>query len=173
MEMRKYAMNYGAVLGLFLVLIALLLWILDIDEQKSIIPSILNNIVIIIFLFYSLTQYRDVESNGFISYGSAVKLGTSVSFFSAIIMAFYTFIYISYLEPEFLSEILHLTEQTLLENNPEISDEEIDLALSMTNKLMQPHWMMILGVLGSTFTGFIISLGLSFFVKRNQPLENI
>ena len=47
MDTRKFAMNYGAVLGLCLALIALLLWVLGVDEQQSVIPSVLNNVVII------------------------------------------------------------------------------------------------------------------------------
>ena len=41
MDTRKFAMNYGSVLGLFLMLIALTLWALGVDEQRSVIPSIL------------------------------------------------------------------------------------------------------------------------------------
>ena len=175
MDTRKFAMNYGAVLGLFLMLIALILWILGIDEQKSVIPSILNNMVIIGFLFYVISHYRDNLNSGFISYAESLKLGTSVSFFSSIIMAFYTFLYITYLNPDMLANILNMTEQAMLETKPDISDEELDLALSMTSKFMQPHWMMIMGVLGGTFMGFLFSLVISIFTKKELEtalLEN-
>ena len=32
----------------------------------------------------------------------------------------------------------------------EISDEELDMALSMTQKMLQPQWMITLSVLGGT-----------------------
>ena len=68
-----------------------------------------------------------------------------------------------------MNEILQQAEQAILESNPEISDEELDLALEMTNKFVQPHWMLILGVLGGTFMGFIYSLIISIFVKKDNP----
>ena len=40
-------MNYGAYLGLGLVLISFTVYILGLEEQKSIIPSLLNNFLII------------------------------------------------------------------------------------------------------------------------------
>ena len=169
MNTRKFAMNYGAVLGLSLVLIALLYWILGVEEQESVIPSILNNIIIIGFLVYAITQYRDSINNGFISYSESLKLGTTVAFFSSIIMALYTFIYISYLNPEMLSNILNMTEQAMLESNPEISDKDLDLALEMTAKFTQPHWLMIMGVLSGTFMGFFYSAIVSFFLKNPNP----
>ena len=171
MDIRKFSMNYGGVLGLLLILIALILWVLGFDEQQSVIPSTLNNLVIIGFLFYAIIQYRDSFNNGFISYSESLKLGTSVAFFSSIIMAFYTFLYITYLNPEMVANIINITEQAMLETNPEISDEELDLALSITNKFMQPHWMMIMGVLGGTFMGFLFSLIISIFVKKENPNE--
>ena len=169
MDTRKFAMNYGSVLGLFLMLIALTLWALGVDEQRSVIPSILNNMVIIGFLIYSIIQYRDNFNDGFISYGSSLKLGTSVAFFSSILMAFYTFIYITYLDPDMLANILKTTEQAVLQTNPDISEEELDLALEMTGNLTQPHWLMIMGVLSGTFMGFFFSAIISFFVKNADP----
>ena len=67
--------------------------------------------------------------------------------------------------------MLAKTEQSILESNPEILDEELDLALEMTAKFVQPHWMLILGVLGGTFMGFIYSLIISVFVKKDNPNE--
>ena len=171
MDTRKFAMNYGAVLGLCLMLIALLFWVLGVDEQQSVIPSILNNVVIIGFLVYAIMQYRDNVNNGFISYSTSLKLGTTVAFFSSVIMAFYTFIYITYLNPDMLVNVLNMTEQAMLEADPEISDQQLDLALSMTTKFMQPHWMMIMGVLGGTFMGFLFSLIISIFLKKENPNE--
>ncbi len=164
-------MNYGAVLGLFLMLIALLFWAFGIDEQQSVIPSILNNLVLIGFLVYAISQYRDNINHGSVSYSESLKLGTSVAFFSSVIMAFYTFLYITYLNPEMVANIINITEQAMLETNPEISDEELDLALSITTKFMQPHWMMIMGVLGGTFTGFLYSLVISIFVKKEIDIS--
>lgn len=162
-------MNYGAILGSCLVFMALLFWLLGLDEQKSIVPSILNNGIIILFLIYTIIQYRDNQHNGFISYSSSLKLGTTVAFFSSVIMALFTFIYISYLNPGMLFEILETTEQAILEADPEISEEMLDLQLEMAGRFMQPHWMMIMSVLGGTFMGFFYSLIISFFVKRQDP----
>ena len=62
-----------------------------------------------------------------------------------------------------------MMEQVLLEANPEISDEMLDLQLEMAARFMQPHWMMIMGVLGGTFMAFLFSLIISIFVKKEDP----
>ncbi len=169
MDTRKFGMNYGALLGGCLVLVSLIIWILGIDEQKSVVPSILNNLLIIGFIIYSISLYRDNFNNGFISYYEALKLGTTVAFFSSVLVAFYTFIYITYLNPDMLDNILNMTEQSILQSRPEISDEELDLVLEMTSRFTQPNWLMIMGLLSGTFMGFLYSLVISFFLKKNYP----
>tara|TARA_B100000902_G_scaffold341958_1_gene345691 strand:- start:3288 stop:3809 length:522 start_codon:yes stop_codon:yes gene_type:complete len=168
MDKRKFAMNYGAILGLALSLFSLLFWAANIDEKQSIIPSILNNALIIAFITYSVIQYRDQYNNKVISYSASLKLGTTIAFFSSIIMAFYTFFYISYLKPDLLSDVLHQTEQSILVSNPEISDENLDMQLEIAAKFMQPHWMMIMSMLGGTFMGFLYSALISLFTKKKD-----
>ena len=65
--------------------------------------------------------------------------------------------------------IIKIAEQEILNSDPEISDEDLDLALSMTQKMLQPQWMSTLSVLGGTFMGFFYSLIISFFVKKDDP----
>ena len=89
---------------------------------------------------------------------SRVKLGTSVVFFASVILAFYTFIFVTFINPEYLENILKVAEQEILNSDPEISDENLDMALSMTQKMLQPQWMITLSVLGGTFMGFFLSL---------------
>ena len=97
MNSRKFAMNYGAVLGLCLVAISAVMWSFGIDKNGSLVPSILNNGFIIAGIVYTIIQFRDTENSGFISYGDSLKLGTSVAFFSSVILTFYTFIFINYI----------------------------------------------------------------------------
>ena len=167
MDIRKFAMNYGAFLGLCLVALAVIMWFVGIDGEPM--RVYIENGLTIAFIAYAIIQYRDINNNGFISYASSLKLGTTIAFFSSIILAFYSVIFISYIDTEALSEIIKLTEQTMLEAQPEISEEELDLALQMVSKFMQPHWMMIMGMLGGTFMGFLYSLIISIFVKKEDP----
>ena len=173
METRKFAMNYGSVLGLSLACVALVLWVLGIDESQSVIPSLLNNLLIIGFIVYAISYYRDNLNNGFISYSESLKLGTTIAFFSSVIMAFYSFIYITYLNPDLLNAVLKEMEQTVLQGDPDISEEKLDLALEMTARFTQPHWLVIMGVLSGTFMGFFYSAIVSFFVKNpdSQKIE--
>ena len=87
MDTRKFAMNYGAYLGLALVMISVIVYFLGLEEQKSIIPSLINNLLIIGSISYSIIIYRDNFNNGLISYSDSLRLGTSVVFFASVILS--------------------------------------------------------------------------------------
>ena len=80
-----------------------------------------------------------------------------------------TYIFVTFINPEYLENIIKIAEQEILNSDPEISDEDLDLALSMTQKMLQPQWMSTLSVLGGTFMGFFYSLIISFFMKKDDP----
>ena len=71
-------------------------------------------------------------------------------------------------QAEAINEIIKYTEQSILESNNEISEEELNMMLEMTGRFTQPHWIMIMGTLGGTFMGFFYSLIISIFVKKND-----
>ena len=63
MDLRRFAMNYGAFLGLCLVAAATLMWAFGLDKSGSIIPSVLNNGLIKISL--ESTSSRKISESGF------------------------------------------------------------------------------------------------------------
>ena len=132
-------MNYGAYLGLGLIVISFIVYLLGLEEQKSIVPSLLNNFLMIGAIVYSVKAYRDNLNGGYISYSQSLKIGTSVVFFASVILAFYTFLFVTFINPEYLENIIKVAEQEILFSNPEISDEDLDMALSMTQKMLQPQ----------------------------------
>ena len=69
---------------------------------------------------YSVIMYRDNFNNGLISYSNSLKLGTSVVFFASVILAFYTYIFVTFIDPEYLENMINITEQEILNSDPEI-----------------------------------------------------
>ena len=164
-------MIYGAYLGIALIVVSLLGHLFGLEEQKSILISLLNNFLMIGAIFYSVITCRDKFNNGFISYANSLKLGTSVAFFASVILAFYKFFFLSITNPDFAINYLNIFEQHILSSKPEILDEELDIMLKIMGKLLQPNWMATLLVLAATFFGFFYSIVISFFVaKENKNL---
>ena len=161
--MKKFSINNGSLIGLVLVACAIITRSLGIDENQSSIPSILNNLVIVFGIYYFIVQYRDTQNSGLISYSESLKLGTSLSFFASVVLAFYTVFYINFIDSEFINNLISQTEQQILMSRPDISDDELDKMLELSSRLTKPHWLFINGMLGITLMGFLFSIFILWF----------
>jgi hypothetical protein len=57
----------------------------------------------------------------------------------------------------------------MYEQNPNMTSEQAEMALSMTEKFMSPGIMAALGIIATLFFGFIISLVGGLIMKNNRP----
>jgi len=162
-------MNYGAIMGLILVAFSIVLEQLGIDPINAKWVTIINYIVYFIFIIYGTYIYREQISNGFISYSIALKLGTSIVFFATIISSFYVYVYAEFINPDMIVDILLNNEEQIYEANPNISDEEMEVAISIIEKFSTPIMLSLIVLLQGTLIGFVFSLLTSAFLKRNKP----
>ena len=62
-----------------------------------------------------------------------------------------------------------LKVQENMEAQGTMSEEQLEMGLSWTRKMMQPLPLFIFGIIGSGIMGFIFSLIISVFLKRDNP----
>ena len=176
-EFWKRVMNYGAILGLVIVLVKIILYLLDIQAtsvQSNIFLGILFIGLYIIILVYIGKHYRDKFAGGFLSYGHTLRLLTMVIFFGAIIISFWEFILVKYIDPELPARVIEETrinlEEFMLNNN--VDEEQIERTVSMLDGEVRPPTMgsFITSILWRTFMGFILALILAIFVRREPSI---
>ena len=71
--------------------------------------------------------------------------------------------------PEFVEDIMKKTRQVMLQQNPNMSSEQAEMAISMTKKFMNPAIVIPATVAMFSFMGFIFSLIIGAFVKNENP----
>jgi uncharacterized membrane protein (DUF106 family) len=96
-------------------------------------------------------------------------MGTLVSFFGSLIIAFFIYVFYTFIDPKALDMIFVQVENQMY--NQGLSDTEIEMAVEMTKKMTNPPFMAIGTVIGLTFWGFLFSLITSAFIKKNNGNE--
>ncbi len=160
----KNALNWGVILGVALIIYSLLMWFLDLSLEKWV--SWVSYLIIIGALIVATKSYRDNTLGGVISYGQALGYGTLVVMFGSIVTAIYTYLFMKFIDPEFIDKILLMTEEQLIEKG--IPDEQIEMGIEMQKKFMTPTIMSLGSIPTYTFIGFIISLITSIFLKKKS-----
>lgn len=163
----KSAMVYGLYLALVLTLFSVILYVsgLILNTKVGYVSIVLTIAGIVIAQIY----YRNRELNGVISYGQAVGFGVAIMLFAGIVTALYTIVLYTFIDPSLIDQMKAVQEEALLQKG--MSEDQIEAAMSMTSKMMTPAWMSIMGLFGSVFSGTIVSLITSIFIKK-QPNED-
>jgi len=165
----KPSLTYGLYLGIALILFSLIMYLLDIDRESPI--MYISYLVMAGGLFWAMISFRDKINGGFVSYGKAFGTGFWTGLFAAIIGSIFTYIYVTMIDPGMIDEILFKAEEQILESSPNMSDEQLDQALSMTEKFTSPIMITIWGFVANVIFATILSLIIAIFVKREGTIE--
>ena len=161
----KVAMNYGTLFGLSGVAVFLLFFFIGTDIQSKL-PQWISYVILCVFIVIGIKSYRDEDLGGYISYGKSLGTGTLISLFGSFISAIFVVLFFKFIAPDMIQRILDSTQQKLTEDG--MSEDQIEMAMLYTIKFMTPIWLFFFSVISTTFMGFIFSLIISIFTKKEQ-----
>ena len=160
------SLMYGIYLGFALIVYSLLLFLLDVDQESWL--KWISYVIMAGGLFWAMVSIRDKELGGYATYGKAFGIGFWTALFAAIISGFFTYIYVIYIDPGLIDEILLKAEESMLEGNPNISDDQLETALMWTERMTSPVMITVWAFVANVIFGTILSLIIAIFAKREN-----
>lgn len=157
----KHVMNWGAILGFVLIAISLAFYLLGMTESSA--AQWISYGCIAAIIYVGSKMKRD-NSGGIMSYGQGLGTGTGIAFFASILVAFYTFVFFTFLDAEMLEQMILRAEDQMYENG--MPESQVDMAMEMTRKFMTPGPMAAMVVFSYTIVGFVVSLITSAILKK-------
>lgn len=161
----KPAMNYGAVLGIGLVAISLIFYLVGLQESSF--SGYLSYAVIAVALYLSINHFRDNALGGYISYGRSLGLGALICLFASVIVGFYTYIFLAFVDQSLIDLGMKEAYNELLDSG--MSEDEAAQNMEMASSFMTPGFFAFSAFIGTSFFGFIEALIISIFTKREDP----
>ena len=149
-------LNYGLILGILSILMSVGIYAMGMIYEQGIAVMLLSFVIMAVVIFLGLKNFKGV--NGSLTLGQALKVGLGIALISAIISVIYNQIFINFIEPDFMENMMKVGEQKMLEQNPNMTDEQLEVAKGMQEKMSSPLIGIAFGIIGSLFFGFIISL---------------
>ena len=157
LELKKYILQYGALLGGISVVFGLMLFSLEMhyqNETSTTLVSIAITIGVIAFAQYS---YRK-DNEGFMSLSQGIKMGLGMAAISGLINVAYFLVLSNVLDPEMMNKALQMGMDQFLEQNPEASQDIINQVESMQEKFSGPIMTSSFIIVLNLFSGLIISV---------------
>ena len=160
-ERALFVINQSAILGLIQVLFLVVLLLSNKLFTKW---DNISFFISLAFVYWSSTKYRDKFCDGFIRYGKAFNYGLKLMVLSGIIIGFFYFILLK-TATGIAEEQIHTMLGALQEvGYPNNMIEEIESFMLKSYPLL----MFFGNIFSAFFTGLIVSLLTSIFVKRIQ-----
>ncbi len=166
-SIKKIAVNYGTTLGFITIAISVITYMADMPLETGFISGLAGIIVMIAMIVLGIKKYR-TENNGLISLSQSLKVGIAIALVGGIIASIYQLIFLSYIDPEYLSRIQELQLEKMIEENPEMSSEQLEMISEMGGKFSSP-WISFAGALiGNLIFGFIFALIGGLILKKDN-----
>jgi len=169
MTTSKHSINAAIPVGVAIILLSILYYVFDIDGRG--IWGYLLYALLLAGIIWGTIQLRDKHRGGVMSYGQSFSSGALISLYTGIISAIYTFVFFKFFAPEQVQILLERVEEDMIMKAPEMTDQQLDMALAMTEKFMTPFWMSLTSLFGILIAGIIFSLIVSIFLKREEPQQ--
>lgn len=161
----KVALTNGIFLGVVLIVFSLIMWIIGVPREHWL--QYLSFIIMLAGVVVALKNYRE-KCGGLITYGQAFTNGFLTVLFASILTSVYIFLFFQVLAPAELEKMLELAEEQMIESDPNLSDEELELAMGYTKMFMKPWTMALWALLFNVIAGLIIAAIAAAFMKKED-----
>ena len=162
---KSFMVNNGVILGIASVLFALIMYATGNHLAPHWSASIVNAVIFIGIIVYGIKQFK-AASGGFLSWGQGVKIGVGIAIVGGLIMVIYNYIFMNFIEPEFMTQMMEVQNQALLDQG--MTEEQIEAANAMTSSFSSPGIMAAVGIISYAIGGFIIAAIAAAIMKKSE-----
>ena len=100
----KFARNYGVILGVIMIFIAVIMYVTGMSLQGVQWPQYLYYIIFPVVIFYAISQFKKQNANT-LSLGQAIKIGIVIAVISAVVYIIYGLLFNYVIDPEFMGQM--------------------------------------------------------------------
>ena len=164
---KQIMLNYGLILGFTGILLNVALFAMGKTYDPHWSVAVIGIAITVAIIVLGIKKIKELNG-GFLTLGEALKTGLGIALISGLVGVAYTLIFTNFIEPEYFTRMLEVQEQAMLEQYPNMSDEQLETSLAMASKMSGPVMAIAMGIIGSLFVGFIISLIGGLIMKKTD-----
>ncbi len=163
-------LNYGLLLGVATVLFSVAIYAVNgMSMERPLWQKVLSIAIMIAAIILGIKKYKEFN-NGKLTLGQAMKTGLGISLIGGLIAGIYTYIFFAYVEPEFMTQVMEIAQEKMMEQNPDMPDDQVEMAMSMSRKFSSPTAMLFFSVIGSLIFGAIISVIGGLVMRKEEQV---
>lgn len=163
-EPKSQNLMYAVIYGVLSAFVLYLLQKLSIETRG--ISTLINFAIATVCILLPVNQYK-ATNGGVISLGNVMKIGFMVGLIGGLMYAVYAFFHFDIIFPDFVVEKLAIAKEEMMKQNAQMTEEQIEQALTFTEIFMNPVVFSIFGFVGALLETLIVSLVVGLIKKSN------
>ena len=168
----KSALQFGVLFGILMILELVVSYVLNVDPTSNksfgILLNLFNFLIFPVgFILLGCLNYKNKLNSGFISFGESLKIGVSVCVLAGLLYAVFAAVF-NMIFPDFAEELLRKTRDVMVQQNPNMTSEQLEMALTWTKKFMSPAFSIPVTIIMYAFIGLIYSLIIGAIIKKDS-----
>ena len=164
-DLLTHTMKFGLIMGaLFSVNFLLSTW-------GSKVGNALSYVVVGTIGYYTYhftTLFRDQECEGVMSYGRGLAYVLLLYFFGGLISSVVKYVFVSWINPEFLPNLLN--QSLLILENMNLPNTNTEMSMEMLEKMLSPVVYATQTLWTNLFIGLLVGLIVAAFTKKEKNL---
>ncbi|MGJ8742887.1 DUF4199 domain-containing protein [Polaribacter sp.] len=162
---KNFIVKNGVMLGVASIILSLVMFATGTHLDPHWSNSLISAALFIGLIFLGTKQFKEAN-NGFMSWGEGVKVGVGIAIVAGLIVVVYNYIFMNFISPDFMSQMMEIQNQKLLESG--MTEEQIEATNEMGKKFQSPAIMAAMGIIGYAIGGFIIAAITSAIMKKSE-----
>lgn len=159
---RDLGLRYGLWLGGLLALLEVAFF--AIDQYGETYTTVINWSLGLLAMTWSAWQFRQ-QNQGWMTLGQSFRVSLTTLVVGIGLQAIASALYTSLIDPQATERYLTRMREDLL-SQPQLAEEAIEMALSMTEKMSQPFIAVPLAIVSAAFGGSIAALIIGLLLQK-------
>lgn len=168
-EKFKLAAKWGLLGAIIMIIFTLIMFIVNVSYDSKL--RWLGFLVIIAVSILGSIEYRDKLMNRFATFGQIFGFVLFVVVVYGFVVSIFSIINITFIDKEMVSKILLENEIKFEEQG--MSDDQINMAMKWTKKMMTPMWIFVIGLFSTIFSGVLIALRTAAILAKKKQEEEL
>ena len=161
----KFSLQFGVLAGLAGTAFSIMLYTMGMAYEQSPAQSGISIAILFGVIFYGIYTFKG-QNEGYLTLKEALKIGSGAGLVAALVSVVYLLVLTNVIDPTFWDKAFELGREQMIEQNPSMSDEQLDQIVAMQKNFAWVTYPTLLVM--NTIMGLIIGLVSGLILKKNR-----
>ncbi len=164
------AIKWAGIMAIALILLGLVYYLTGMTDpetgESGWLNGLLSYVISVGAIVMGIKAFKN-QNEGYLSVGQGVQQGLLIGLFAGLLMAIWTFMFFSFIEPD----MMDMMKENALSQSGDVNEDQEEMMTGIFGAIFNPMTMAIMVIIMKVFLGLFVGLITGLIIKSNRPVE--